>query len=182
MSPALINKGAIATLWIHLIDIYGARFVNQYGEKDTSRIWYRALCDISEEGLRLGLSAMIHDIRFETWPPNCTQFRHLCLSQLQLDALPNVYQAFAEARRNLNSARPDWSKTHRVIKFTVAHIGAEKVDNARVDIALTEFSKMYEKVCKSIMRGNKVPDVDDKRLTVNKTKSNQPPRLSLIIR
>jgi hypothetical protein len=93
-----MNNGFIATLWLQLTDIYGMRFINLYGEKD-SGVWFQALRDLTEEEIERGLHAMFRDERFETWPPNCTQFRHLCLKR---NKLPSVHKAFNEARHNLN--------------------------------------------------------------------------------
>lgn len=178
----IMNREKIATLWLQLSEIYGTRFVNQYGEKDHSGLWHQALSDIPEACLQLGLMAMLHDIRFETWPPNCTQFRHLCLSHLKAEELPNVHRAFDEIRDKLSSTKPDWSKMHRAILFTVAQLGVESLSDARVDRAWAAFSEMYERVCQGIMKGKQLPEVDDEKLQIQTSKFHKPPRLSLILK
>lgn len=183
--PDDLNQGQVmgervATLWLQLTDIYGARFVNMYGEKD-SGVWFQALSDVSEDAITFGLQAMFRDVRFETWPPNCTQFRHLCLSGFVTHTPPSVHQAFNEARRNLESTKPVWS--HAAIKFTVKHLGLEKVIAARVDVAFAQFSALYLKVCERISQGNQVPSVSDEELRiVKKTRQHQIPRLAQILR
>jgi len=174
-----MNNGFIATLWLQLTDTYGARFINLYGEKD-SGVWFQTLCDLTEEEIEMGLHAMLRDERFETWPPNCTQFRHLCLKKYK-NELPNVHKAFNEARHNLNFSAPTWSNP--AIKFTVKHLGVDAVNAARADIAFEEFNALYIKVCEQIRQGFEVPQVADEEVVI-KRKSTQSniPRLSQLIK
>jgi len=174
-----MNNGFIATLWLQLTDIYGARFINLYGEKDPG-VWFQTLCDLTEEEIEMGLHAMFSDERFETWPPNCTQFRHLCLKRHK-EGPPNVHKAFNEARHNLNFSKPLWS--HPAVKFTVKHLGVDVVNAARADIAFAEFNALYIKVCERIRQGFEVPQVSDDEVVIKRklTQSNIP-RLSQLIK
>ena len=150
----------IATLWTQLTDIYGSRFVNAYGIKD-SGVWYHALNDLTEDDFRQGLYLMMRDARFETWPPNCTQFRHLCLKGRAV-SLPTVHQAFNEARQNAYTATPIWS--HPAVKFTVKYVGVDKVHSAQTHIAFQAFEKAYTKVCTRLSEGYAVPIVADEEV------------------
>ena len=151
----------ISTLWVQLTDIYGARFVNAYGVKDTG-VWYHALCDLTEDDFRQGLYLMMRDARFETWPPNCTQFRQLCLKG-KTGLLPTVHQAFSEARQNALYASPKWS--HPAVKFTVKYVGVDVVNSAYTHVAFQTFEKGYLKVCARIADGFAVPDVNDEEVS-----------------
>lgn len=111
---------------------------------------------------------VLRDERFETWPPNCTQFRHLCLSGLKLCSLPSVHKAFYEARQNVILTSPTW--THLAIKFAVKYVGVDIVNSGRADYAFSQFSKAYLKVCERINQGHQVPDVSDEEVTVYKNK------------
>lgn len=151
----------IATLWVQLTDIYGARFVNTYGVKD-SGVWNHALSDLTETDMREGLYLMMRDARFETWPPNCTQFRQLCLKGKK-NALPTVHKAFAEARQNALYASPVWS--HPAVKFTVKYVGVDVVNSAHTFNAFQQFEKGYAKVCLRIAEGYAVPEVLDEEVS-----------------
>lgn len=140
-----------------MTDIYGARFVNAYGVKD-SGVWFHALHDLTEDELRTGLYAVMRDARFETWPPNCTQFRQLCLTGKKT-TLPTVHQAFNEARQNALYSNPKWS--HEAVKFTVKYVGVDEVNSAYTHVAFQRFEKGYAKVCERILAGFAVPDVLD---------------------
>ncbi len=164
-----------------MADIYGQRFVNQYGDNDQSGIWAMVLSDLSGDDIRYGLMAMVRDVRFETWPPNCTQFRHLCLSRLNTSehVLPSVHKAFREATNNLNLAYPKW--THPAIKFTAKHMGIEKLNAARVDIAFKEFNTIYQRVCTKVLEGHQVPEVADEDVVLKRQLGKSIPQLSQFI-
>lgn len=169
----------IATLWLQLTDIYGARFVNVYGDKD-SGVWYQALNDLTEKDLAFGLHTMMRDARFETWPPNCTQFRHLCCKSPDRSGLPSVHEAFKEARQNYHLSRPIWS--HPAIKFTVKHLGVDVVNAARSDYAFRVFQEVYEDLSARVARGFKVPDVSDEDVVDRRVASKSYPRLADILK
>ena len=176
----------ISTLWVQLTDIYGSRFVNAYGVKD-SGVWHHALCDLTEDDFRNGLYLMMRDARFETWPPNCTQFRQLCLKG-KPGLLPTVHQAFSEARQNALYPSPKWS--HPAVKFAVKYVGVDVVNSAYTHVAFQTFEKGYAKVCARIADGYAVPDVTDEevsfyhrektRHSVNVIKNNKTTLRSLI--
>lgn len=151
----------ISTLWGQLTDIYGARFLNAHGEKDLG-VWQIALSDLQEEEIRQGLYLMMRDKRFETWPPNCTEFRHLCLNGRKEDSLPTVHQAFNEARQNALYAHPVWS--HKAVKFTVKYVGVDIVNSAYTHHAFEQFKKAYAKVCARIQEGHEVPEITDEEV------------------
>jgi len=135
--------------------------VNAYGESD-SGVWFHALSDLTEDDLRNGLYVMMRDERFETWPPNCTQLRQLCLKGKLRCALPTVHQAFHEARRNAHLPTPVWS--HLAVKFTVKYVGVDVVNSAYTHQAFAQFEKGYTKVCERIEAGFAVPDVQDEEV------------------
>ncbi|MFJ1269982.1 hypothetical protein ACD661_15595 [Legionella lytica] len=143
-------------------------------------MWFQALYDVSEKEIALGLRALFDDERFETWPPNCIQFRHLCLKRRKKE-LPSVHKAFNEARNNLNFSTITWS--HPAVKFTVKHLGVDVVNAPRADLAFAEFSTLYAKVCERILEGFEVPHVADEELVIQRKITRKDiPRLSQLIK
>lgn len=175
-----LQHNKIATLWLQLSDIYGPLFINKYGEKD-SGVWYQTLHDLTDADILFGLHAMLRDTRFETWPPNCTQFRHLCIRRSEGISLPSVHQAFNEARENLVFTTPRrWS--HPAVKFTVKYVGLEQVNSADKHSAFQDFTTAYEKICARIALGHEVPHVNDEELIIRPKKSGLAiPKLSQFI-
>ena len=70
-SEALTDK-----LWPMMADMYGHKFVSQYGEiaPDT---WVKCLKGISGQQIAKGLNTCITDCPI--WPPTAPQFRFMCL-------------------------------------------------------------------------------------------------------
>ncbi|HHS8316172.1 TPA: hypothetical protein ACTUNV_002625 [Legionella pneumophila] len=165
-----------------MAEIYGSRFINQYGDHD-SGVWARVLNDLSEADMDFGLMAMTRDIRFETWPPNCTQFRHLCLSRLNQSeqTIPTVNKAFNEAMMNLYRSKPKWS--HAAVKFTVKCVGVKKIYLEREDLAFKAFKNVYQKVLAKVLEGHQVPDVADEDVILKITRNkSSAPNLSQLLR
>ncbi len=172
-----MQQELIATLWLQLTDAYGSRFVNQYGDRD-SGVWYQALRDLREEDILFGLDAMLRDPRFETWPPNCTQLRHLCIKKPGLGNAPSVGRAFEEARHNLSFAKPrQWS--HPAVKFTVKYVGFTDICDGDKVRAFAKFSACYEQVLARIAAGKSLPEVRDEELVIPVVRTKPAPRLSL---
>ena len=151
----------LATILVQLTDLYGARFSNTTDAKNAG-VWQYVLGDLTEDDVRRGLQAMLSDERFETWPPNATQLRHLCLKG-KTGALPSVHKAFAEARQNALYPAPLWS--HKAVKFTVKYVGVDVVNSAYTHEAFQTFSRAYEKVCERISEGFMIPDVADEEVS-----------------
>jgi hypothetical protein len=175
-----MQQELIATLWLQLTDIYGSRFVNQYGDRD-SGVWYQALNDLDEDDLCFCLQAMMRDPRFETWPPNCTQLRHLCLKNSTAGKAPSVHKAFDEAVFNLGFSTPrQWS--HPAVKFTVKHVGVMTIIDGRKDHAFAAFSACYERVLERIAAGYQVPEVGEAELIVPRTQDQTPVKLHMLLK
>lgn len=174
------HQERIATLWLQLTDIYGTRFVNVYGEID-SGVWYQALSDLTEEDWSFGLKAMLRDPRFETWPPNCTQFRHLCLNKISGSEIPSVHKAFAEARLKATRSSPQqWS--HPAVKYTVKHLGLTKMNDGDTYKVFNEFNEFYHRVCERVSKGFSIPFVANEELIDTSVRKNPIPRLAHQIR
>lgn len=170
----------MALLWKQLSDIYGARFTNVHGETDASGVWYQALNDLSRDDLRHGLHALYRDSRFETWPPNCTQFRHLCLKRAG-EGVPTVHEAFREVQTHLLfPRRTRWS--HLLVKHALVRTGVAFMDKAPVHQAFTVFKSVYEELCQQVAEGILLTDVPETALSPVRMKRNPIPNLKSLLR
>ncbi|KTC94850.1 hypothetical protein Lfee_2514 [Legionella feeleii] len=173
-------KALIAVLWKQLSDIYESRFTREHGESDASGVWYQALNDLSRDDLRHGLYALYRDIRFETWPPNCTQFRHLCLKRTG-EGIPTVHEAFREVQAHLLSPkRTRWS--HRVVKHALARTGVVFMDKAAVHQSFAVFKSVYEALCQQLAEGVLLAEVPEEALLPVRTRSKPIPNLQSLLR
>ena len=118
---------------------------------------------------------MMHDIRFETWPPNCTQFRHLCLSTRE-PAAPSVMVAFREVCHNRYCSVPSWS--HPAIKLTIKCLGAAVVYAEDEKKAFDAFSKKYAQICERMVTGHPLPVVHDNEVRAPEFKRDPASKMS----
>lgn len=81
----------VARLWQRMGEIYGAQWVNQFGQVGESayETWCLALQDLSEADIRGGLSLLLK--RESKYTPNLNEFRSLCTSQKSCPA-HRIYQ------------------------------------------------------------------------------------------
>ena len=177
---ATLPKALIAVLWKQLSDIYGARFTREHGESDVSGVWYQALNDLSRNEFYHGLYALYRDSRFETWPPNCTEFRHLCLKRAG-KGIPTVHEAFREVQAHLLSPkRTRWS--HLVVKHALARTGVVFMDKAPVHQTFGVFKSVYEALCQQLADGILLAEVPDEALLPVRTRSKPIPNLQSLLR
>lgn len=62
-------------LWEVLSELYGHKFISQYGE-DPSDVWATALENISLENIKRGIDRLPD--RKDEWPPTAIEFFNLC--------------------------------------------------------------------------------------------------------
>lgn len=104
--------------------------------------------------------------KFKDFPPNCMQFRGLCLEAINAQNLPSLAQAFNEARNwyfyNINQ----WS--HPAVRFTAARLPKEFWDMEDLHQAFQDFGAIYSDVCFLIKQGHEVPYAQLKRMQASK--------------
>ena len=59
-----------------MTEIYGHKWVSNYGDADHSGTWAKGLADLTTENLKEGFKACMRDGR--EWPPSLPEFRKLC--------------------------------------------------------------------------------------------------------
>lgn len=96
--------------------------------------------------------------RFKDYPPNCMQFRDICLSYYKGLNLPDVKDAYNEIKRNGYSSRPNWS--HPAVKYAASKLPSEFLSIEHEGIAYDLFKKTYAKVCHIARLGFDIPEVN----------------------
>jgi hypothetical protein len=67
----------MSRLWARLAEIYGHRWVSQYGDSHGAMdTWQRGLRDLTRVEISNGLRALL--TRQDNWPPSLPEFRQLC--------------------------------------------------------------------------------------------------------
>ena len=147
-----------------LTAIYGQLFISKHGVMDTG-VWFTTLKDLTPRALDSGverLMALSKGDKFCEFPPNCLQFRALCLGFYSDLRLPTAAQAHREILNCAYSTNPKWS--HEVVKFTAKRLGQEflQIDNESQSFAI--FKEAYEQVCHLMRQGHPVPEIKEQIL------------------
>lgn len=150
----------IASLWLSLIEIYSHLFINKYGTSD-SGAWFESLKDLTPLALENGLETLRSGRagnQFATFPPNCLEFRGLCLAYYEGLRLPSTADAYRDYRQYARSGK--WNNAHDAVKLTAKKLGARFLTIERDMDAYPRFKKMYAQVCHLARLGIELPQVE----------------------
>ncbi|WP_454786166.1 hypothetical protein [Legionella sp. WA2024007413] len=154
----------MSSLWMKLTAIYGQLFISKHGVNDTG-VWFAALKDLTPKALDSGVERLMtlsKGDKFCEFPPNCLQFRALCLGFYSDLRLPSAAEAHREVLNSAYSTNPNWS--HAVVKFTAKRLGLKflEIDNEGHSFAV--FKEAYERVCHLMRQGHQIPEIKEKVL------------------
>lgn len=71
-----LTRKHLNELWRRMAQIYGHKWVSNYGTTDTDDTWRLVLCGVQPEQLSVGLRACAESE--DDWPPTAPQFRRMC--------------------------------------------------------------------------------------------------------
>lgn len=97
--------------------------------------------------------------KFVEFPPNCLQFKSLCLAFYEDLRLPKAAVAYREIKQNLYGKPRPWS--HKIVKFTAARLPANFLLIEQEQEAYALFNAAYEKVCNLVRQGHEVPEIPE---------------------
>lgn len=144
-----------------LTSIYGQLFINKHGVND-SGVWFAALKDLTPKALDSGIERLMSSSqgdKFCEFPPNCLQFRKLCLGFYSDLSLPSAAQAHREVLNRAYTSGPIWS--HKVVKFTAKKLGDKFLDVVNEGESFAIFEKAYEQVCHLVRQGHQIPEIKE---------------------
>lgn len=132
--------------------------------KDTG-VWFAALKDLTPKALESGIARLMNlskGDKFCEFPPNCLQFRALCLGYYSDMRLPTAAQAHREVLNCAYAANPKWS--HPVVKFTANRLGNQFFEIVNEGQSFSVFKEAYEQVCHLMRQGHQIPEIKEKVL------------------
>lgn len=164
-----------------LTAIYGQLFISKHGVKDTG-VWFAALKDLTPKALESGVERLMtlsKGDKFCEFPPNCLQFRALCLGFYSDLRMPTAAQAHREVLNRAYITNPQWS--HIVVKFTAQKLGCEFLDIANEGDSFAVFNEAYEQVCHLVRQGHQVSEIKEEvKLLKHQSKEVATKHLSLM--
>lgn len=118
--------------------------------------------DLTPKALESGISrlkALSTGDKFTEFPPNCLQFKALCLAFYEDLRLPSTIDAYREIRTKAYSSHLNFS--HPVIKFTAGKLNVDFLKIENETEAYTIFKHAYEKVCLLVKQGHELPPMTE---------------------
>lgn len=139
----------------------------KFGTKDDGT-WLLALKDLTPKALEEGIMRLMFSKvdKFQDFPPNCMQFRTLCLEAVSAQNLPSLAQAFTEARNWYFYNISQWS--HPAVRFTAAKLAKKFWETEDLHEAFQKFAGIYSDVCFLIRQGHEVPYAELKKNQISK--------------
>ena len=145
--------------------IYGNLFTHKFGLKD-SGVWLDTLKDLTPKALESALERLMrlsNNHKFTEFPPNCLEFRKLCIDYHDTLRLPKVDDAFQEIRMAYQYRTHVFS--HPVVRYTAYRLGDLIESDVLMDYK--RFKTIFEHVCMLVKQGHAVPNIDDRRTIID---------------
>ena len=144
--------------------IYGQLFVSKHGVRDCG-VWLETLQGLTPKALESGmmrLKQLKGAQTFIDYPPNCLQFRGLCLAFYEALKLPSASEAYREVKSKYYSSSTYWS--HKVVKYIASKLPQNFLLIEQEARAYEIFERLYHEVCHLVRQGHDIPDVEEPRL------------------
>lgn len=144
---------------MQLFKIYGQLFINKFGAEDNG-MWFETLKDLTPTALEKGMERvrkLSSGSKFCEFPPNCLQFRALCLAFYEDLQLPKAHEAYQEIKSRAYVTNPYWS--HDLVKFVAKCLPEDFLKIEQEHVAYAKFKKAYEQVCHLVRQGKEIPKV-----------------------
>lgn len=138
----------------------------KHGTKDRGS-WVDTLKDLTPVALESGLERLKKlsaGDKFVEYPPNCLQFKALCLAFYEDLRLPKASDAYLEIRNKAYSNKISWS--HAVVKFIAQKLGIDFFDIKQEAEAYKQFKDIYNDVCHLVRQGVELPKVEARVMLV----------------
>lgn len=157
--PSLANLSTqhISWLWMELTRIYGTLFVTKYGSKDNGT-WFEALNDLTPKALESGMARLRNlsgEGKFIEYPPNCLQFKALCLAFYDDLNLPKPSLAYREIKNSTYKTSVSWS--HPLTEFIANKLPDDFFKMEQEGVAYAVFKNIYEQACRLVQQGHEIP-------------------------
>lgn len=96
--------------------------------------------------------------KFTEFPPNCLQFKSLCLAYYEDLRLPKASDAYQEIRNRAYSNTVNWS--HPVVKFIAQKLTIDFFSIKQEAEAYQRFKEAYNDVCDLVRQGVDLPKME----------------------
>jgi len=142
----------MVTLWEKMGQLFGAKWLRQYGTTDDSAFdtWCQFLADLSPEQIRQGFVNMMRDK--PKYLPDAVQFRDYCMAAHGIPPLEAAYEEACLAKSP--KLRHKWS--HPAVYHAGRLTGWSDLHMLTRDEGLKRFRYNYEIMCRRVANGEDI--------------------------
>ena len=105
------------------------------------------------------LKALEGGNKFSEFPPNCLQFRGLCLAYYEELKLPRAMDAYREIKGREFKSNARWS--HGIVKYIASKLPANFLTIHQEHEAYAMFDEIYKRVCHVLRQGHALPETSE---------------------
>ena len=152
---------------MELTKLYGQLFLTKNGSKDNGA-WFDALKALTPKALESGIERLRNlsgNGKFAEYPPNCLQFKGLCMAFYDDLGLPKAGDAYREITNSVYKNHSCWS--HQLIEFIAKKLPDDFFKIEQDAVAYTLFKKIYIQVCDLVKQGHELPKSAEKKRIVS---------------
>jgi len=133
-------------------ELYGAKFVNQYGESDEPafKTWCKVVGDLQPSQIQVGFIALCEDK--PKYIPDALQFRDYCLGTSNL---PTAHDAYIEACMAA-SPKDQQEYSHPAVYHAGRQAGWGYLASNIESVAFPRFRGIYEELLKRVAKGEQL--------------------------
>lgn len=97
--------------------------------------------------------------KFDEFPPNCLQFRGLCLAYYEELNIPRAIDAYREIKGREFKRNTPWS--HEVVQYIASKLPHDFLMIHQENQAYAIFERIYKRVCHLVKQGHSLPEVSN---------------------
>lgn len=145
---------------MELAKIYGQLFLTKFGTHDNGT-WFESLKGLTPKALESGMERLRNlsgNGKFAEYPPNCLQFKALCLDFYDELNLPKASIAYREIKNSIYRNTVCWS--HNLTGFIAQRLPDDFFLIEQENVAYSAFKEIYEQVCHLVKQGHEIPTID----------------------
>ncbi len=142
--------------------IYGQLFISRFGTQDNGT-WYEALKDLTPFALKSGvkrLRDLANNAKYAEFPPNCLEFKALCMGFYEDLKLPKASDAYREIKNQAYFSNTQWS--HPAIRYIGSKLSDDFLEIRNEREAYQIFECIYKEVCDLLKQGHVLPESKEK--------------------
>lgn len=159
---------------MELTKIYGQLFLTKFGTHDNGT-WLDAFKGLTPKALESGMDRLKNlsgNGKFTEYPPNCLQFKALCMSFYDDLNLPKASVAYREIRNSVYKTTFVWS--HPLIESIAQRLPESFFLIEQENVAYAVFKDIYEQVSDLIKQGHDIPRFE----ATHRVKRTQTPEIA----